>query len=60
MRLYAISEEDALAVVTSPDLTTTGADGKPNAMKAIGARMLRAVYVVEGNRVILITIHPRD
>jgi hypothetical protein len=60
MRRFHITESDAIEVVTSPDTLATGRDGKPNALKAIGGRVIRAVYVIEHEKTIVVTIHPRD
>ena len=60
LRLYRISQEDAIAVVTSPDTTTRDADGKAMAWKTLSGRLLRAVYVVEGEKIVVVTIHPKD
>jgi len=60
MRLHKIPDSEAHAVIVSPDETCPGDDGKPNAFKTVGGRRLKAVYVVEGKQVILLTIYPTD
>ncbi|HEY8693889.1 MAG TPA: hypothetical protein VIR57_14235 [Chloroflexota bacterium] len=56
MRFRRISQEEAILVITSPDSLTTGGDGKLNALKTVAGRLIRAVYVVEDDKTIVVTI----
>ena len=60
MKWRRVSEADAVRVFEVPDRVEQSLDGRVNAYKLLGDRLLKATYVEEKGNIVVITVIEKE
>jgi len=60
MKWRRVSEADVVSVLNVPDRVEQSMDGRINAYKSLGDRLLKATYIGEKGNIVLITVIEKE
>lgn len=60
MKWRRVSEADAVRVFEAPDRVEQSLDGRVNAYKLLGDRLLKATYVEDKGNIVVITVIEKE
>lgn len=60
MKWRRVSEADVVSVLNAPDRVEQSMDGRINAYKSLGDRLLKATYIEEKGNIVLITVIEKE
>lgn len=60
MKWPRVSEADAVSVIDAPDRVERSRDERINAYKSLGGRLLKATYVEEATKILVITVIEKE
>jgi hypothetical protein len=60
MKWRRVSEADAMSVLAAPDRVEPSWDGRINAYKLVGDRLLKATYVEEKGNSVVVTVIEKE
>ena len=60
MKWRRVSEADAVTVLEAPDRVEQSLDGRVNAYRLLGDRLLKATYVEDRGNIVVITVIEKE